>query len=219
MNVETLRRRTQSSMRYSFDAQARRQWSFEHIHAQNSQGLSTVEQWTAWLDEHREALDALNRPEPELAALTERIDKTLPTISSETFEPLHRDVTRLFSAEDHAGDPDDPGARDHSEVDAITNLALLARDDNSVLSKCGLRGQATRDHRTGPQRLLHPGLHAQRLPEVLHRRGRPAASLLGPRDRQDYLDAMLDALGPYLLEDVPENGSPEDPDDPEESQA
>ena len=36
---------------------------------------------------------------------------------------------------------------------------------------------------------------------------------------------MLDALHPYLLEDVPENDSPEDPDDPdvsddlEESQA
>ena len=49
MNVETVRRRTQSSERYSFDAHAQRQWSIEHIHAQSSQGLSTVEQWTAWL--------------------------------------------------------------------------------------------------------------------------------------------------------------------------
>ena len=134
MNVETVRRRTQSSTRYSFDAQAQRRWSFEHIHAQNSQGLSTVEQWTAWLGEHRRALEALDLPKAELAALTERIDKALPTISSETFEPLHRELTQLFTAKDDAGNPDHPGASDHSEVDAIANLALLARDDNSVLS-------------------------------------------------------------------------------------
>ena len=41
----------------------------------------------------------------------------------------------------------------------------------------------------------------------------------GPRDREGYLDAMLDALGPYLLEDVPENDWPEDPDNHEELQA
>ena len=56
-----------------------------------------------------------------------------------------------------------------------------------------------------PARLLHPGLHPQRLPEVLHRHGRPTAPLLGPRDRQSYLDAMLEVLDPYLLDDVPEN--------------
>ena len=32
----------------------------------------------------------------------------------------------------------------------------------------------------------------------------------GLEDRQRYLDAMLDALDPYLLEDVPENDVPED---------
>ena len=56
------------------------------------------------------------------------------------------------------------------------------------------------------QRLLHPGLHAQRLPEVLRPTRAPSSFTSGARrDRQSYLDAMLDALGPYLLEDVPEN--------------
>ena len=180
MNVETVRRRTQSSERYSFDAQARRLWSFEHIHAQNSQGLSTVEQWTAWLGEHRTALEALDLPKAELAALTERIDKALPTISSETFEPLHWEITRLFTAKDDAGNPDHPGASDHSEVDAITNLALLARDDNSVLSNAVFEVKRRQIIALRPARLLHSDLHAQRVLEVLHRRGRPAASLLGP---------------------------------------
>ena len=90
MNVETVRRHTHSSERYSFDAHAQRRWSLEHIHAQNSQGLSTVAQWTTWLREHLKALDALDLPEAEFAAITERIDAALPTITSETFELLPR---------------------------------------------------------------------------------------------------------------------------------
>ena len=65
-------------------------WSLEHIHAQNSEGLNTVEQWTAWLTEHRKALDALDLAPTEREALQERIDAALPTITSETFEPLHQ---------------------------------------------------------------------------------------------------------------------------------
>jgi len=50
MNVETVLRNEHSSERYSFNAHAQRLWSLEHIHAQNSQGLNTVEQWTSWLN-------------------------------------------------------------------------------------------------------------------------------------------------------------------------
>ncbi len=213
MNVETVRRTMQ---RYSFDAQARRLWSFEHIHAQNSQGLSTVEQWTAWLGEHRRALDALELPEPELAALRERIDKALPTISSETFEPLHRELTLLFTAGNHAGDPD---ATDHSDVDAITNLALLARDDNSVLSNAVF--EVKRRHVIALDRrgFYIPVCTRNVFLKYYTDAGAQQLHFWAPSDRQGYLNAMLDALGPYLQEDVPENDSPEDPDDPEESQA
>jgi hypothetical protein len=216
MNVETVRRTKQ---RYSFDAHAQRQWSFEHIHAQNSQGLSTVDQWTAWLGEHRRALDALGLPERQLAAMTERIDRALPTISSETFEPLHRELTLLFTARDDAGDPDDPGARDHSEVDAITNLALLARDDNSVLSNAVF--EVKRRHVIALDRRgsYIPACTRNVFLKYYTDDGAQQLHFWGPVDRQGYLDAMLDALRPYLLEDVPENDWTEDPDDPEESQA
>ena len=219
MNVETVRRRTQSSERYSFDAHAQRQWTIEHIHAQSSQSLSTVEQWTAWLAEHRRALDALDVPEAELAAVKARIDEALPSVSRQTFEPLHRELTSLFSAKDDAGDPDDPGARDHSDVDAITNLALLDRDDNSVLSNGVF--EVKRRHIIELDRggSYVPVCTRNVFLKYYTDAGAQQLHFWGPRDRQDYLDAMLDALGPYLLEDLPENDSPEDPEDLEESQA
>src|SRR4029450_975656 len=79
----------------------------------------------------------LDLPKAELAALTKRIDEALPTISSETFEPLHQELTRLFTAdedEDDTGHPDGPGDMDYNEMDGIGNLALLAGGDNALLS-------------------------------------------------------------------------------------
>jgi hypothetical protein len=219
MNVETVRRRKQSSMRYSFDAHARRLWSFEHIHAQNSQGLNTVEQWTAWLREHQTALEALDLPKAELAALTDRIDKALPTISSETFEPLHWEITQLFTAKDDAGNPDHPSASDHSEVDAITNLALLARDDNSVLSNSVFEVKRRQIIALDRRGFYIPVCTRNVFLKYYTAAGAQQLHFWSPRDREGYLDAMLNALDPYLLKDVPENDWPEDPDNHEELQA
>lgn len=202
MNAETVRRNENSSERYSFDAHAQRSWSLEHIHAQNSQGLNTVEQWSAWLKEHRAALDALDLPTEVLDVVRGRIDAALPTITSETFEPLHREITGLFSAEGDEVDRDDPGAEEHSEIDSITNLALLARSDNSVLNNSVFevkRREVIDLDREGAYippctrnvfLKYYTNEHAQ-----LHFWGR--------KDRDDYLAAILDALRPYLAEDDP----------------
>jgi hypothetical protein len=207
MNVETVRRRTQSSERYSFDAHARRQWSVEHIHAQNSQGLNTADQWTAWLREHRRALGVLDLPDAEAAALKHRIDEALPTISSETFEPLYRELTRLFTA-----DADDPAADADGEVDAIGNLALLARDDNSVLSNSVF--EVKRRHLISLDRSgsYIPVCTRNVFLKYYTDEGTQQLHFWGPGDRRGYLDAMYEVLGPYLLEDVPENDLPEDDD-------
>lgn len=217
MNVETVRRRTQSSERYSFDAHAQRRWSIEHIHAQRSQGLNTVEQWTAWLREHQKALDALDLPEAELAELTARIDNALPTISSETFEPLHQELTTLFTAdEDDTADADDPGGMDYNGMDAIGNLALLAGDDNSLLSnevfEVKRRQVIGLDRRGSYIPVCTRNVFLKYYTDA----GARQLHFWGLRDRQRYLDAMLDALHPYLLEDVPENDLPEDSEEAQE---
>lgn len=202
MNAETVRRNANSSERYSFDAHAQRSWSREHIHAQNSQGLNTVEQWTAWLQEHRTALDALDLPPGVLDDVRTRVNTVLPAVTSETFEPLHREITGLFSAEGAEDDPDDTGTEDRAEIDSITNLALLARSDNSVLNNSVFevkRREVIALDREGAYippctrnvfLKYYTNEHAQ-----LHFWGR--------KDRDDYLTAMLDALSPYLSEDDP----------------
>ena len=78
MNVETVRGMQDSSERYSFKAHAAGGWSLEHIHAQNAESLTTVEQWTAWLEFHKAALDGLpGLDEARRASLVGRIDEVL----------------------------------------------------------------------------------------------------------------------------------------------
>lgn len=202
MNAETVRRNQNASGRYSFDAHAQRSWSLEHIHARNSQGLNTVEQWSAWLKEHRAALDALDLPRDVLDSVRARIDAALPNVSSDTFETLHGELTRLFSAEGDQTDVDDPDIEKHSEVDSITNLALLAQSDNSVLNNSVFevkRRDVIALDRKGayiPPCTRNAFLKYYTNDHVhLH--------FWGPKDRDDYLAAILGTLAPYLAEDEP----------------
>lgn len=209
MNAETVRHNKNSSERYSFDAHAQRLWSLEHIHAQNSQGLNTVEQWTAWLTEHRDALDALDAPAEKLAETRARIDNALPTITAETFETLHQEITELFSDAADAVDPDDPGTTEHSEVDSITNLALLASSDNSVLNNSVFevkRREVIALDRSGA---YIPVCTRNAFLKYYTDAG-AQLHFWGPRDRDGYLAAMLTELAPYLLEDRPGSAIDED---------
>ena len=137
MNVETVRRNDALLRALLLQTPTRsRLWSLEHIHAQNSQGLNTVEQWTAWLTEHRRRWTPWDLPDAELAALT-GADRHGPADHHQatTFEPLHREiVAAVHGRRPTRTIPTTRCQRTTSEVDSISNLALLARDDNSVLN-------------------------------------------------------------------------------------
>lgn len=210
MNVETVRRNTDSSERFSFNAYARRLWSMEHIHAQNSQGLNTVEQWTAWLKEHSEALDALGVAEGEVEKMRDRIADALPTISSDSFDQLHREIVALFTAESEP-DADAPEDADRDEIDSIGNLALLSRDDNSVLNNSVFEVKR-RDIIKLDQQGSYIPVCTRNVFLKYYDTGKAAQQIhfWGRRDREAYLDAMRAVLAPYLLEDIPANDKLDD---------
>lgn len=128
MNVETIRMVEHSSERYSFRLHRDSAWSLEHIHAQNAQGLTKLEQWKEWLRLHREALVDLPAVDPSRReALIAKIDADQSLIDRQRFQDLSRDVTAIFTLAD-----DSIPAALHS-VHSVTNLALLSGGDNSVL--------------------------------------------------------------------------------------
>lgn len=128
MNVETIRRQKHSSERYSFREQALGRWSLEHIHARNAESLNRAEQWEVWLRLHRRALEALSNLDPTTKGdLLGRVDAALERrpIRQTDFRPLEHELTDLLSSK---------GDSNEGDLDSIANLALLAGDDNSVLS-------------------------------------------------------------------------------------
>jgi hypothetical protein len=211
MNVETVRRNEHSSERYSFSAHAARMWSLEHIHAQNSQGLNTVEQWTSWLKEHRKALDVLDVPLEHRAALKDRIDAALPTVTSDTFEVLHREIVELFTAGVEPEQSDGPETADRDEVDSISNLALLSRDDNSVLNNSVFEVKRRHVIALDENGSFIPVCTRNVFLKYYDKNaGSQQIHFWGPQDREAYLDAIRVALTTYLLEDIPENEPLED---------
>jgi len=96
-------------------------------------------------------------------------------------------------------------------VDAITNLALLARDDNSVLSNAVF--EVKRRHVIALDRggAYIPVCTRNVFLKYYTDAGVQQLHFWAPSDRQGYLNAMLDALGPYLQEDVPRTTRPRIP--------
>jgi hypothetical protein len=124
-NVETTRLLEQSSERYPFDAHNRNDWSLEHIHAQNAEALTRLDQWQEWLRAHARALAQLNLPEAaaERDSLVTAIDTSLNALTKERFTDLAGQVLAMFSRFEQA-----------DNLDGIENLALLPREVNSTLN-------------------------------------------------------------------------------------
>lgn len=109
-------------------------WSLEHIHAQNSETLNTARQWKEWIDSHLESLKRISDSEKT------HIDKNMST----TINTLIRDM-ELFSEKNNKLEFNDLSNR-FKEImnnlsddgllyqDEMGNMALLGKDDNSVLN-------------------------------------------------------------------------------------
>lgn len=191
MNVETVRKLTNSTERFSFHTYAARSWSLEHIHAQKSDGLNTVEQWTEWLRQHRDALSGMpNVDAKEVADLSDRIDETLPALTLEKFQELEAELRAIYSPPDVDGTP---------EEHALSNLALLERNDNSTLNnwvfevkrQLVLSLDSKGSYIPICTRNVFLKYYTERRAQQLH--------FWSPQDRQAYMTSIERELTQYLL--------------------
>jgi hypothetical protein len=190
MNVETIRHMRDSSERYSFRAHASGAWSLEHIHAQNAEPLNTVEQWTAWLKFHRNALADFPAPdEGRRVALLERIDEVLSApVNQQSFSALAQEVTGLLSPADETED----------EVHSIANLALLGIRDNSALNHSVFEVKRREIIRRDKERSYIPACTRNVFLKYYTETGSQQLHFWSAADRRAYLAAIEEAVGPYL---------------------
>ena len=122
-NVETIRQKSDETMRFPFDKHKQESWSLEHIHAQQSQGLNKKEQWIEWLNLHKISLSNINKETHThlIQDLTNAINDE--KLTGEKFSELFEKVTKVLSEE---------GSIEYTH--SISNLALLGQSDNSALN-------------------------------------------------------------------------------------
>lgn len=122
-NVETIRQKSDESMRFPFDKHKQEDWSLEHIHAQQSQGLSKREQWVEWLESHKKSLDKIGF-ESKINLISE-IEEALndEKLTGERFTELFDKVITVLSED---------GSIEYTH--SLSNLALIGQSDNSALN-------------------------------------------------------------------------------------
>lgn len=125
-NVESVRKIDGETQRFPFDQfkagkNGKMAWTLEHIHAQQSEGLSTQEMWKEWLEKHIPSVRTVGGE--QAADLVQAMEKAKnkATLGGEEFDQLQKRAVELLSAE---------GEYLHT----IDNLALLNAGDNAALS-------------------------------------------------------------------------------------
>lgn len=122
-NVETIRQKSDEAMRFPFDKHKQEDWSLEHIHAQQSQGLNKREQWVEWLNLHKSSLLSIDFKSDENIIQDISVAVNDDKLTGDRFSALFNRVTTILSEE---------GSIEYTH--SLSNLALLGQSDNSALN-------------------------------------------------------------------------------------
>jgi len=125
-NIITTLKQKNDEARFPFDRYIKERWSIEHIHAQNTEGLVTREQWLAWIDDAIYTLNQLENLDDQFK-YKELINSLKGSyqdkkLNKEQFNELFNEV--LEETEKQFG----------SNIHGLENLVLLDRGTNSALS-------------------------------------------------------------------------------------
>ncbi|KAA6317680.1 hypothetical protein EZS27_032202 [termite gut metagenome] len=187
-NVETVRQKQDETIRFPFDKHKQENWSLEHIHAQQSQGLSKKEQWGEWLNLHKESLLNLDK-ETNKELIQEIGDSVIvENLTGEKFSELFEKVTKVLSEE---------GSIEYTH--SLSNMALLRQSDNSALNNSTfdvkrnkiLEMDKTSDYIPVCTRRVFLKYYTPSQSNQLH--------FWGKADRDAYIEAMGTVLRNYLI--------------------
>lgn len=186
-NVESTRCINDPLLKFPFKNHKNKQWSLEHIHAQQSDGLNTREDWTKWLKLHAKALskhidsekysDLIS--EMEQAAENEKLNKDQFTV---LFEKAVQKLSGTSSAE---------------YIHTLSNMALLGMSDNSVLSNSTFDVKRNKIIEMDKKGTYIP-ICTRRVFMKYYTSDDNQLNFWGENDRKCYISEMNRILRPYL---------------------
>lgn len=193
-NVESVRQNGERTQWFPFDKfkfvdNGKVVWSLEHIHAQQSEGMKTQEEWKEWLELHLPSVRAIGDHEMLAVRIQETLNKK--KIDREEFEKLQSEVFDMMSVQGNV-----------EYLHSISNLALLNSSNNAALSNSTFdvkRNEIIKMDKRGEYipfctKMVFLKYYTPSESNQLHFWGQP--------DREAYVMAINEVLRDYLNDEI-----------------
>lgn len=165
------------------------EWSLEHIHAQNSQGLKKKETQMEWIKLHLESLKSVSADGKynPLIAKMENIITTGSIDVRNTFDELFQEVCNALSEDNNT-----------EFIHTISNMALLTKNDNSALNNSTFDVKRNLIVSMDQRGAFIPYCTKMVFLKYYTPSNDTQIHFWGQKDREAYIQAMQKMLNPYL---------------------
>ena len=175
--------------RFPFSKYNTSEWSLEHIHAQNSQGLKTKEIQLEWISMHLGSVKAVSengKHEHLIAEMEEILSKGKIDVRS-TFDELFKNVCNALSEDNNT-----------DFVHQLSNMALLAKDDNAALNNSTFDVKRNLIVNMDQKGAFIPYCTKMVFLKYYTPSAKNQIHFWGHNDRIAYIEAMSEILHPYI---------------------
>ena len=180
-----------SQQRFLFNKYNNEEWSIEHIHAQNSEGLKTVELQLEWLQLHLPSLKAIHRDEPD-NELIKTVEQAIDSIRHNgslvrsDFNDIFRRVVSDMSE-----------TTDTDYINTLPNLALLSCGHNTCLSNSTFDVKRNLIIKMDKRGEYIPYCTKMTFLKYYDNSSDVQVHFWGQKDREVYLQAIQNVIAPY----------------------
>ena len=175
--------------RFPFSKYNTAEWSLEHIHAQNSQGLKKKETQLEWISMHLDSVKSVSENNQYDSLITEMEDiiKTGQVDARNSFDELFKNVCNALS-EDNSTD----------FVHTISNMALLAKNNNAALNNSTFDVKRNLIVSMDQKGAFIPYCTKMVFLKYYTPSSENQIHFWGQNDRKAYIKAMSEILNPYM---------------------
>ncbi len=177
--------------RFPFNKYNNEEWSIEHIHAQNSEGLKTVDLQLEWLEWHLPSLKAIHCDEPD-NELVRDVEKVIDGIRQSgrfirsDFDDIFRRVVNDLS-----------DTADTDYINTLPNLALLSCGHNTCLSNSTFDVKRNLIIKMDKSGEFIPYCTKMTFLKYYENSSDVQVHFWGQKDREAYLQAIQHVIAPY----------------------
>ena len=176
--------------RFPFGKYNSSEWTLEHIHAQNSQGLTNTKDQIEWIDKHLQSVKAVSFDGQNelLIQEMETIVNLKQKLLRSTFDDLFNRVCQVLSE-----------GSDTEYVHNISNMALLKGGDNAALSNYTFDVKRNLIVEMDKKGEFIPYCTKMVFLKYYTPSDENQIHFWGQADRRCYLEAMRKVLEPYIV--------------------